>query len=279
MDRSQHAMAASVTSLPAFDHALSTPRASQVGLAASMIGLGILGLIYGDVALVWQHLPIEHLPGEKLIAYLFALIELVGGIGLLVKPLARPASALLTMFLLVWAVLLKLPAVVVVPQMEATWLGFGEITVILAGMWVLLAHYVGDHVNGRMRWLFGHRGIRAARVLFAVSLPMIGLSHFFYSEQTVALVPTWLPYPLGWAYLTGACSILACLAVLFGVLPRLAAMLEAMMLWIITLLVWAPAIAAHPTDRTAWTAFTISAAIACGAWVVGESYRAPSPGA
>lgn len=279
MDRSQHAMATSATSLPAFDHALSTPRASQVGLAACMIGLGILGLIYGDVALVWQHLPIEHPPGEKLIAYAFALIELAGGIGLLIKSLAKTASTLLFVFLLVWVVLLKLPAVVVVPLMEATWLGLGEITVILAGMWVLFAHYAGDHGSGWQGWLCGQRGTRAARVLFAVSLPMIGLSHFFYSEQTVALVPAWLPYPLGWAYLTGACSILACVAVLSGVLPRLASLLEAVMLWIITLLVWAPAILSHPSDRTAWTAFTISAAIACGAWVVADSYRASSPDA
>lgn len=273
MDRSQHAMASSATSLPALDHAFSTPRASLIGLAASMIGLGILGLIYGDVALVWQHLPIEHLRGEGLIAYAFALIELVAGIGLLAKPLAKPASALLTAFLLVWALLLKLPAVVFVPLMEATWLGFGEITVILAGAWVLLAIHIGDQANGRMSWLYGRRGVRAARVLFAVSLPMIGLSHFFYSEQTVALVPAWLPYPLGWTYLTGACSILTCLAVLSGVLSGIAATLEAAMLWMITLLVWAPAIIAHPTDRTAWTAFVISAAIACGAWVVADSYR------
>jgi uncharacterized membrane protein len=241
-----------------------------------MIGLGILGLIYGDVALVWQHLPLEHLPGEKLIAYAFALIELGCGIGLLVKPAARAAAAWLSGFLLVWAIALKLPAVVFVPGMEATWLGFGEITVILAGAWVLYALHAGDRGDGRMRWLYGYRGIRAARVLFAVSLPMIGLSHFIYSEQTVALVPAWLPYPLAWAYLTGACSILTCLAVLSRVLSRVAATLEAAMLWIITLLVWAPAIMAHPTDRTAWTAFVISAAIACGAWVVADSYRAAS---
>ncbi|WP_205746243.1 hypothetical protein [Dyella amyloliquefaciens] len=273
MDRSQQAMASSVTSLPVPDRAYAAPHPSQVGLAASMIGLGVLGLIYGDVALVWQHLPIEHLPGEKLIAYAFALIELVGGMGLLVKPLAKPASALLAAFLLIWAVLLKLPAVVFVPLMEATWLGFGEIAVILAGAWVLLARYAGNHEHGKLSWLYGRRGVRAARVLFAVSLPMIGLSHFFYSEQTAALIPAWLPYPLGWAYFTGACSILTCVAVLSGVLSRVAATLEAAMLWMITLLVWAPAIMAHPSDRTAWTAFVISAAIACGAWVVADSYR------
>jgi uncharacterized membrane protein len=251
---------------------LAPTRLSQSFLALSMIALGVLGLIYGDVALVWQHLPIEHMPGARPVAYAFALIELAAGIGLLLRSAAKPASALLVAFMLVWVVLLKLPAVVVVPSMEATWLGFGEIAVILAGAWVLLACLLGDR-GGVLHYLAGRRGVRAARVLFALSLPMIGLSHFVYSEQTVALVPAWLPYPLGWAYVTGACSIATCLAVLFGVLPQLAARLEAAMLAIITALVWIPAIVATPTDRTAWTALAISAAIASGAWVVADSYR------
>lgn len=245
---------------------------AQQFLALCMIGLGVLGFIYGDVALVWQHLPIEHMPGAKAIAYVFAAIELAGGIGLLLRRWSKAAAGLLAAFLLVWTVLLKLPAVLVVPSMEATWLGFGEIAVILAGAWVLFACHMGERA-GWLRHLTGRRGVRAARVLFALSLPMIGLSHFFYTEQTAALVPAWLPHRAGWAYLTGACSITACLAVLLGVASRLAVMLEAAMLWIITLLVWLPAVVATPGDRTAWTALVISAAIACGAWVVADSYR------
>jgi uncharacterized membrane protein len=102
---------------------------------------------------------------------------------------------------------------------------------------------------------------------------MIGLSHFFYSEQTLALVPAWLPYRLGWAYLTGAGSLAACAGVLLGVYPRLAALLEAAMLGTITVLVWVPAVVTAPTDRTAWTALAISAGIASGAWLVAETYR------
>ena len=272
MERSYHAS----SSVLADDTADARPWAptyiSQQFLAISMMTLGVLGLIYGDVAMVWQHLPIEHMPGAKAIAYVFALIELLAGIGLLLRPAAKAAAAVLTVFLLVWAVLLKLPAVIAVPSMEATWLGFGEITVILAGAWVLFANQAGERSDW-LRRVTGQRGVRAARVLFALSLPMIGLSHFFYTRQTVELVPSWLPYPSGWAYLTGAGSIATCLAVLFGVVPRLATRLEAAMLWIITLLVWAPAVVSTSGDRLPITALTISAAIACGAWVVADSYR------
>ena len=93
---------------------------SGVAFAAVMAALGVIGLIYGDVAMVWQRIPIEHLPGQRALAYAFAIVELGTGLGLLLRPFARPAAAILLVYMALWAVLLKLPAVVAVPQMEAT---------------------------------------------------------------------------------------------------------------------------------------------------------------
>ena len=249
----------------------ASPDLARVFFALTMIGLGVLGLIYGDFAMVWQRIPIEHVPGRQLIAYACAAIELILGVGLLFRGTRRFAAAVLAVYLLLW-LLLKIPAVVVMPQLEAAWLGFGEIAVIFAGGWTLHASLAdGGRKQG---FISGSTGIRCARVLFALSLPMIGLSHFFYSEQTVAFVPAWLPFRLAWVYLTGAGSIAASLAILFGIVPRLAATLEAAMLTIITLLVWGPGVIATPTDRTQWTALIISFAIAGGAWLVAGAYRA-----
>lgn len=245
-------------------------RGSRALLAGTMIGLGVIGFIYGDFALVWQGIPIEQQPTRQFFAYLFAAIELTTGFGLLIKRFFQISINVLAAFMLIWVVLLKLPAVVAAPAMEATWLGFGEIAVIFTGAWILWA--AGDH-HGLLRFANGASGVRYARLLFALSLPMIGLSHFFYSEQTAAFVPAWLPWKLGWAYLTGMGSIAACVAILFGVVPRLAATLEAVMLTIITLLVWGFGLFAKHGDRTQWTAFFISMAIAAGAWVVAASYQ------
>jgi uncharacterized membrane protein len=169
-----------------------------------------------------------------------------------------------------------LPGVLAMPLMEATWLGFGEIAVMLAGGWIVFA---AAHAGTAGRWqLFtGAGGVRSARLLFALSLPMIGLSHFVYSKETVAFVPAWLPYPLGWAYLTGGASLVASAALLLRVVPRLAAALEAAMLGAITVLVWGAGVIATPTDRTQWTGLLISFAIAGGAWLVADSYRIGAP--
>jgi uncharacterized membrane protein len=113
-------------------------------------------------------------------------------------------------------------------------------------------------------------------MLFAISLIPIGLSHIVYVKETAALVPPWLPYRVGWAYLTGVGQIACGLGVLFSILPKVAAIAEAGMISLFTLLVWGPAVLAAPTARLPWTAFFISWAIASAAWVVAQDI-APKP--
>jgi hypothetical protein len=59
--------------------------------------------------------------------------------------------------------------------------------------------------------------------------------------------------------------------------PRLAAMAEAGMISLFTLLVWGPAILAAARARLPWTAFFISWAIASAAWVVAQNIAAEQP--
>jgi uncharacterized membrane protein YphA (DoxX/SURF4 family) len=244
----------------------------RIALALVLIGLATRGLWTGDFAGPWQRIPIDNLPGRAAWAYATALVELACGLGLLWRRTALPVSWALLIFTGLWAVLLKLPAVVAMPAMEGTWLGLGEITVIVAAAWLLFltrAQVKGTRANVPV----SKPGLVAARTLFALSLLAIGLSHFFYVTETVAFVPRWLPYPVFWAYLTGAGDIAACLGVLFGILPRLAASLEAAMLMVITLLVWLPGAVTEPGDASL-TPLLMSAAIASGAWVVADSYLA-----
>ncbi len=111
--------------------------------------------------------------------------------------------------------------------------------------------------------------MRAARIVFGISTIPVGLSHLFYGQATANLVPAWLPYRVGWAYLTGVGQIAAGLGVLFSVLPWLAAAGEAGMIFCFTLLVWLPAILRAPTERLNWTASWI---IGSAAWIVAQNW-------
>ncbi|MBD8899961.1 DoxX family protein [Rhodanobacter sp. DHG33] len=238
-------------------------------LALVMMALGVRGLAFGDFAGTWQRIPIAHLPAHDVFVYLTALVELATGIGILIPRVAKVAAGAMSVFALLWMVLLKFPAILYAPAMEATWLGAAEIAVILTGAWAVFASLAKP--DGR--FLAGRNGIRNARLLLVLALPTIGLSHYFYADITAGFVPAWLPWRHGWAYLTGAGSLATALGILFALWPRLATTLEAAMLGVITLLVWLPPLLAHAHDSDAWSAFLMSSAITAGAAAVADSYR------
>jgi len=99
-------------------------------------------------------------------------------------------------------------------------------------------------------------------VLLAPSSSSV-LQNLFFLQGSA---PSWVKRQFLWMFLV-------CLAIAVGVVPRLAATLEALMLAVITVLVWMPGISASPTTQFQATGFLISAAIAAGAWIVADSYR------
>jgi uncharacterized membrane protein len=245
---------------------------SRAVFAAAMIGLGVAGLVYGNSALIWEPIP-KTLPGRAAIVYLCSAIEIGTGIGLLFRSSLILACRVLLSFLLLWLVLLKLPALLRAPHIMVNWESFAEVAVPAAGAWCLFAAHGGKWEQQHLKFAVGESGLRAARLLFIAALPMIGLSHFAYTDLTASLVPKWLGFPLFWTYLTGAASLVAAAGMLFGIYPRLAANLEAAMLWIITLLVWVPQVVSVPANQENWAELFISCAIAAGAWLVADTYR------
>jgi uncharacterized membrane protein len=237
-------------------------------LAIGLIGLGVLGLCVGDFAMVWQPVA-PWFPARTALAYTAAALMIACGAGLLFRATCTWAVHILLPYLIVWQ-LLKLPSIVVAPKLEAVYLGFGELAVLLAGGWTLFARLGDVHVPW-LAWATGDRGVRIARYYFAVWIIPIGLAHILYTKPTADLVPAWLPYRIGWAYLTGAGQIASGLGVLFGVLPRIAAWAEAGQITLYALLVWLPAVFIHPHGRLPWTAFWISWTIAAAAWVVAQN--------
>ena len=233
-------------------------RPVQAVFASGMIALGILGLCFHDFALVWQPVP-PTVPARETLAYAAATLMLLCGVGLLLRRTAEWSARILFFYLLLWVALLKIPRVFAAPLTESNWLGLGEIAVLFAGGWALFAELDGCAPRGsKLNFATGESGMLCAKYLFAVALLPIGLSHIVYVEQTAAFVPAWLPFRIGWAYLTGAGHIAAGLGVLLSIYPRRAAAMEAAMLTTFTVLVWIPAVIAAPTAQMPWTALVIS---------------------
>jgi uncharacterized membrane protein len=244
----------------------------QTLFALSLLALGLLSLFSADFALVWQPVP-PGIPGRAILACLSGLIMCATGVGLLIPRATAPVTFVLLVYTAIWLLALHIPNVIAHPLEESNWGGSGEIATLVGASWILYAAAAkpGD------RWYFaslaGTKAIRWGRILFAIGVPLVGLEHLVYAQQTAGFVPGWLPDQLGWAYFTGIAHIAAGAAILFSVLPRLAAALETLMMGIFTLLVWLPAVMANPAQRFNWTALLMSAVITAAGWIVYESYR------
>ena len=241
---------------------MRSKHAAQIAFATGMIGLGVVGLVFGDFAQLWHSAP-KWVPGRQALAYASAVLVLACGIALPWKRAETLASRVLLYFWAFAVLIVEVPVVVEHPLNEIAWQGLAHLTMLLTAAWML---FTTDR-----------RAVRIARLLFGLTLIPIGLAHFVYLELTAPIVPAWLPYHTFWAYFTGAAQIAAAVGVLLGIYARLAAGLEAVLLALFTFLVWPPLMLAAPTKAGLWSEFTISWAMTAAAWVVAVCIPPPSP--
>jgi uncharacterized membrane protein len=240
--------------------------------ALTIIALGIQGLDQGDFVQMFQPVP-KSVPAHEALAYLCAVLCLATGGGLLWQRSAASAARVLLIFLVFWTLLCKARFVVSAPLQEGTYQSIGENAVVIAGAWVLYAWFAADWDRRRLAFAAGDGGLHIARVLYALAMIAFGLSHFFYLQLTAPLVPTWLLWPVFWAYFTGVTYLLAGAAILAGCYARLAAALSTLQMGLFTVLVWVPFVTAGTMDAGKWGEFVVSWTLTAAAWVVADSYQ------
>jgi uncharacterized membrane protein len=251
-----------------------------------LTGLGVLSVIYRDFAFNWQPVPPFH-PGRQFLAVLCGVFMIAVSMALLFRTTVTLAARSLFPFLIAWQCL-KIPALIAAPQIEGVWLGFGEIAMLLAGGLVVFARFSGLESSGS--FLFPHTtgksGARLAGIIFGAALLPVGLSHIFYVGITASLVPAWLPFRVGFAYLTGVGQMACGLGVLLNVFPRVAAWVETGMLTLFAFLVWGPnkwigfssKMAGVPAGpRFPLTAFFITWVIGASAFLIATNTASKSP--
>lgn len=251
-----------------FGHAL-------FGIAVA--GLAILSLVHGDFAPIAEPFPAV-LPWREVWTYGSGAVLLAASAGLLFARTALASAIIIGMYESVWAVTRAYP-VLLKPLIIGSWYGFSEALGPLAGTWILYAMLRRRYDAPAVTAMTGDRALHVARVFFGAACVAYGAAHFAYATFTATMVPAWLPGRTGLAYLTGAGHAAAGFALLVGVLPRLAATLEAVMMSLFGVLVWLPSFFAQPAPAWApsaqiqWSETFVTFLLAASAWIVAASLR------
>jgi len=228
-------------------------RAGRVAYGVGAVGMGVLILLSGKLASVFQPVP-PWVPLRQWLAYVSGALLLASGLALIAWRTTRLAALVLTVNFSVWLLLLNLPTTLAHPTVVGSWEGCGLNMTVVAGGWILLAR------------------VKLARRLYALGLPLIALAHFLNARAATEYVPVWFPLRIDWVYLTGAGHTAAGLAILFGVLPGLAALLEACQITAFVVLTHVPSVYRAPADRVQWAMLFYALAIAGSAWLVAATF-------
>lgn len=226
--------------------------------ALGAILLGAVGLYFHDFAMQWQPVP-KSMPMYTPLAYVSGLILIVVGCALLTRKGERGGALLLAAFYGLWVTALHLPAAFASFRHIGAWNGPAEITFMTMGGVALFANSSGQ-LRGSLALV--------ARLLAGASAIVFGFAHFNYADFTASMVPAWIPYPLFWAYATGAGHLAAGVALVSGIQARLAATLLAAMMGSFVVLLHIPRVIAHPELHAEWIMLAVSSSLTGAALLI-----------
>jgi uncharacterized membrane protein len=256
---------------------LSGPEFGRVLFGISVAGLAILSLAYGNFVPLADPYP-SFLPWPKAWAYGPGAILLAAGVGLCFVRTSLVSMIIIGLYEIAWAATRVRP-VLLQPLSIGAWYGFSEAMGTLSAAWILYAALRRQNGSPAVPVMIGDRALHLARMLFGAACMVYGAGHFAYAKYTATMVPGWFPDRIGLAYLTGACHLAAGLGLLVGILPRLAATLEAIMIFLFGALVWLPSFFARPKPEWAapaqfqWSETLLTLLLSAAAWIVAASLR------
>jgi len=218
----------------------------RVLYAVAMAGFGVVCVAYVDLLSSLQPVP-AWLPGYRFLAVLTGTVLVIVGLAIGANVKVKPAALVVAVLFMFGIVVLHIPGAFSNPELLRSpfWIRAFE-SLAFVGAALILAGLASNPL--RESWL------RAGRALFGLSLPVFGVLHFIYPASVAALVgaePLPFPWPMFWAFLTGAGHFAAGTAIAFDVMARTAATVAGVMYasWLFALHL--PRVLDNPVARSA----------------------------
>lgn len=244
---------------------------SEALFGLSLAGLAVLSVLYGNFGPL-----IDPLPWPTIWTTALGAILVVASAGLFFTQTIAASTMIVAGYAVAWA-MVRIPPIVHAPLSVGSWYGFSEAISLLAGVGTIYALHRRRAGATALPRLAGDGALHAGRILFGGACLVYGLAHFAYADYSLPFVPTWFPARLPLVYVTGACHTAAGIGLIVGVLPRLAAALEAVMILLFGVLVWLPSFLPTPAPKWAgslqnqWSETILTFLLAAVAWMITDS--------
>jgi uncharacterized membrane protein YphA (DoxX/SURF4 family) len=201
------------------------------------------------------------------LAYLTAVIELAGGISLLVPRTARPGALTLTVVYSIFTLIWVPGAFQNLGNYDPIGNVFEECSLVAGGLVLCAILSPAGSTLARRRHFFV--------LLFGICPISFGIVHIKDMPGLLDAIPAWLPPArMFWAYVTTLGFFGAAVAILTGILAPVAARLLTAEIVIFEFLFWIPNVSAGPRNHFNWAGNAICIAIAGASWVVSDSISA-----
>jgi len=225
---------------------------------AAAIGAGLCAWVWRDFSALG---PVPH---REMLISIAAAAEILGGLAIFWSRTARAGAVAVGAVYAAFAVQ-GVPAIIKHPLVYNGFGNFFEQFSFVSGAVILYAS------SGRVAPTRPAGLARIGYYAFGLCVASFGLEQFFYFAPTVTLVPKWIPPGQRfWAIFTTAAFALGAVALLTGLVARLAARLTTAMLMGFGVLVWLPLLVADPHSFVNWAEGTETIGIAASAWIVAD---------
>jgi hypothetical protein len=107
-----------------------------------------------------------------------------------------------------------------------------------------------------------------SNLCFAIPLAVFGAEHLSGAKFIMLGVPSYMPWPLFWAYFVGFALLSASLSIATKTQVRWSGLLFGIMMFLFVAMVHIPRVLANPKDRFAWVIVIREMSFAGGAWIL-----------
>jgi uncharacterized membrane protein len=118
--------------------------------------------------------------------------------------------------------------------------------------------------------------VALSNLCFAVPLAVFGAEHLSGARFIMLSVPSYMPWPLFWAYFVGVALLTASASIATKIQVRWSGLLFGIMMFLFVAMMDIPAALALPGDRLAWTLAIREMSFGAGGWILaGNAMHGP----